>query len=508
MAEYKDLVRRRKELEKLLDRIAPPESMDLQQMLKGVGGDKLRDEKRRLYQKNQDAIAAAETRQQKILEQIGTLDEQIAAADPEQQRSRFTRTATALGTGAVVGTGLTALQESRLRRQGQSKLDDSGALEQRIRSINPDAPDAREQYKASHSTARRKRFYNPRRGLGTLAPGVAMAATGALGRFGIAPNVDEQSSREALTDLGQATMTAGMGQVVGQYGLNKTAGDTVSGSSLQAFEEARERAKRPPNALAAAGPQSTPPNALAAGGPPSGPSSGPAGPQSTPPAAPPQQSPVPQNRDTLVDAARAAGAKGKLTKAEAAKYLKKNVTAQNRAEVARVLRVKSGPNFASRIGKKIGSLAATTKTLPSIAGPIVAGVVGYDMASSDAEARDMGPVEQTTRGLGGAGAGVAAYEGGRRLMNNPLVQRTLGRVLPPVAAYDMTRGAMEEGMHAWQGGAEDPAASGPLSNLLSQYDKAQVPDRNPLTQARENPDEFDRALSEFLDFATQMQASP
>lgn len=220
-------------------------------------------------------------------------------------------------------------------------------------------------------------------------------------------------------------------------------------------------------------------------------------PQSRPPTLP--QTPVPTNAQTLVSAARAAGAQGKMTKADAAKYLQKNITDANRSTVAKALRVNPGPNFVDRIAKKIKGLSTTRTRLPGLAMPLVAGAIGYDIATSDAEARGLSPTERTTRGLMAGGAGAAAYEGGRRAFGAlerlaPTAMRAIGGGMAatlPAAAADLyqpepgrlaqERNIAARNMPSWMRGGY----------IEDAYQAAQLPERNPRSMPEgADPDVF------------------
>ena len=161
-------------------------------------------------------------------------------------------------------------------------------------------------------------------------------------------------------------------------------------------------------------------------------------PGAPPPAAPPPLSQTPLRRpsDRLVSAARAAGATGKMTKVDAADWLAKNITAENRTAAAAELGVKSGPNFAERISNRIKLLKTSTKPL-SIGLPLAVGVGAYGMGSSEAEAAGATPEEARAQGgkdaaaaAGGAGAGMWA------LNKLPSLARTLGRMSGPMMLND------------------------------------------------------------------------
>ena len=294
----------------------------------------------------------------------------------------------------------------------------------------------------TQSVARRFAPYGARAGTYFIPEGLAL-------REWLAPQIENQTARELTRAGGTGLMAAGAG----------LAGEGIYKSLT---------------------PQAVP-------GMPQTPISSPPLPQSRPPALP--QTPIQTNAQTLISAAREAGATGKLNKMDAAKFLKKKgaITDQNRGAVARALRVNPGPNFTDRIAKKIKGLSSTRTRLPSLAGPLIAGGLAYDIASSDAEARGMTPTERTTRGLAAGGAGAGFYEGGRRAFNAlerlaPNAMRALGGSMAatlPVAAADAyspdqaelnrDRNIAARNMPSWmRGGYVEDA-----------YQMAQVPEQNP-----------------------------
>jgi hypothetical protein len=255
--------------------------------------------------------------------------------------------------------------------------------------------------------------------------------------------------------------------------VSQAAGTGLLSAGLTNFGEGLARSFTAPDVPG--GPQSTPPPV--------------APPQSRPAIAPPAQS-VPTNAQTLINAARAAGAEGKLTKASAAKYLQKNITDQNRATVAKALRVSPGPNFTERLTKKVKGLSSSRKTLPGIALPFVAGAIGYDLATSDAEARGLSPVEKTTRGLATGTAAAGMYEGGRRIANKVLSPLARGMFEPGMAmSFDPLEGGSREATEQNISEARGQASSfapGLAENIMGiprsegeMYSKAQVPTPNP-----------------------------
>jgi hypothetical protein len=191
-----------------------------------------------------------------------------------------------------------------------------------------------------------------------------------------------------------------------------------------------------------------------------------------------------------------------MTKRQAAQHLAGNITAENRAAVARELGVKPGPNFATRLSGKVRELASTTRRVSAIALPIVTAAVGYDAARNAAEARGAGPVGQTASGIGAATAAGGAVYGAGKVAQLPPVQRAIGRVLPPVAAYGLARDAIDEATYT---GPEDPVGGfeSPFGQqAMSEYDAS----RNALSAADPSSSDFGQALDAFMQFVTQEMA--
>jgi hypothetical protein len=241
-------------------------------------------------------------------------------------------------------------------------------------------------------------------------------------------------------------------------------------------------------------PPGAPDNALSRAAPP------PATPPATPPGSPPPPPAAPStNSERLIRAAREAGATGKLTKAQAAQYLAGNVTAENRAAVARELGVKPGRNFATRLSGKVRAMASTTRRIPGIAAPIIAGAVAYDAARNAAEARGAGPVGQTATGAGAAtvaaGTTAAAMKGGQYLSKLPGVgaaARFLGKASGPMMLSEGAGELMRQGID--RGYLRDPAQMG------------QQPPQNALSAADPGSSDFGQALDAFMQFVTQEMA--
>lgn len=132
------------------------------------------------------------------------------------------------------------------------------------------------------------------------------------------------------------------------------------------------------------------------------------------------QGPKPGTKAYMQQQARDLGIKGasRMTKAEIAERL------------AGAMKEHGGKRT---VAKRITSAAG--KTSPLLA-PLLAGGIAYDAATSDAEAAGLSPSDARMRGLGtgaAAGAGTAGAIYGLSKAG-PAVTRTLGRIVPPIAA--------------------------------------------------------------------------
>ena len=257
-----------------------------------------------------------------------------------------------------------------------------------------------------------------------------------------------------------------------------------------------------------------------------------------PPAPPPPDAPTLRTpSDRLTSAARAAGAQGKLTKAAAADYLGANVTPQNRAAVAAELGVGPGEKITSAVKK-----LATSRKPSVIIAPMIAAGLGYDAASSDAEAAGATPSEARTQGaVVGAGAAAAtggAMYGASKLANFAPVKSLLGmagKASGPLMLNDM---AMQAHRGIYGSGPQflDLPEKSPVRSQLSSYaaeangplssaSALQIPENIPPNAARdaeaaamavEGPSparaaygdqKFDAALSGFLAMIEEYNSS-
>jgi hypothetical protein len=202
-------------------------------------------------------------------------------------------------------------------------------------------------------------------------------------------------------------------------------------------------------------------------------------PPAPPPNAPPQAPVLRTPSDRLTSAARAAGAQGKLTKAAAAKYLEANVTPENRAAVATELGVGPGQKITSAVKK-----LATSRKPSMIAGPMIAAGLGYDAASSDAEAAGATPAEARTQGAA-AGTGAAAATGGA-LYGLSKLPKALTRaagvgsgLLAPYAAADAYDPSPEELNRDRNVAARNLPSMLRGGAIEDAYQMAQVPEASP-----------------------------
>jgi hypothetical protein len=140
------------------------------------------------------------------------------------------------------------------------------------------------------------------------------------------------------------------------------------------------------------------------------------------------------------------------------------------------------------------TIASRVKKLPKVgvAGPLVAGLVGYDLATGDAQAADgstVGALDETARGLTGGAMGVTGYAGGRKLANTlanyaPTAMKAMGggmQMMMPTAAAEMTDYTPEETNMARNWTARNmPEVSQFVGGYPKEaYDMAQMPPPNP-----------------------------
>lgn len=386
-----------------------------------------------------------------------------------------------------------------------------------------------EQRKSAASLARRT----------DIDPAEKQAQLGRMNRKRLTRNVGQFAAPALLGGAGYATQNyfapmfpeelqgtvrmIGTGENAGAVtlGIHQMIDSLRRGNPVSDVDEARIRSdarpKAPSNAIAAAAPQSKPPTLQAGAGPYAGATTPvrlepPPRPRITPQnrgvlggpevqsrlireeakkySVPPSNTPdIPANRETLNAAVRAAGGPSGMSKQEATAFLEKAVHGDKRSEIAKALRVKSGPNFINRLKAKAYALASSRTRLDAVAGPIAAGFLAYSMLPEEAEAGqgEASTGQELARGATAFTAGAGAYEGGRRLMNvlaryAPNAVRATGGGLAmtvPTAVADMyspdeaelasDRNIAARNLPSWmRGGYVEDA-----------YQMAQVPERNP-----------------------------
>lgn len=345
------------------------------------------------------AIQDRITAYNQAIDRRGALTTQLAALEQKAQDSSWQNQARQAAPWAAVPVGMAF----GARKAGQIEKRQLGTQAAQMSGQIPDAP---------------KGWGSVRRFGGRMAPygnyGALFAAEG-LGLRALAPEIPNETARDAARATGTGLIGASIG-VTGKGVMNAFTPQGVPGAPFGGA---------PNLPMGPGGPALPPPGPTGAG-----PMAGQQRP-AVPPAAPPLRRPS----DRLVGAARAAGATGRLTKGDAAEYLTKNLTAENRTAAAAELGVKSGPNFAERISNRI-KLLKTSKT-PLVL-PLAVGAGAYALGSEEAEAAGASPSEARMQGgkdaaaaAGGVGAGMYG------LSKLPGLAATLGRMSGPAMLNDL-----------------------------------------------------------------------
>jgi hypothetical protein len=421
-------------------------------IMSGRSGQAEIDEGRRTIAENEKLYQDAVTKRGELQERVRTVTNEIGGAEStarEQEQEDWERSPI----GQAYEGGKVAVPAAAGMYLGHKT---AGGIERRQKAMSP----ARQQ---SMGTGRRFAPYAGKAMTYFIPEGLAL-------REYVAPRMKEGMGRDMVNAGGTGLLAAGA--VTTGEGLARS----LTPQAIPGIDD--KPPTMPDNALSRA----APPQALP--------------PPNTPPAAPTQPA---TNSERLERAAREAGARGKMTKAQAAQYLAGNVTAKNRAAVARELGVNPGPNFASRLSGKVRDMASTTRRLPGVALPIVAGTMAYDAASSSAEARGAGPVEQTATGAGAAtvagGTTAAAMKGGQYLSKVPGIgaaARFLGKAAGPMMLSEGAGELMRQGID--RGLLRDPAQMGGGQP------------QNALSAADPGSSDFGQALDAFMQFVTQEMA--
>jgi hypothetical protein len=402
--------------------------------------------------------------------------------------ARVTKLATEVGPYAV-GAGAGYMLSRGMKRRFDTKDAAAATSVSRLardRALNPAI--------AEQELNRLNRARMTRSGKQFMVP-AALAGAGELTRRYLAPNFEDKQTRDAINLVAtgeQAAATTLAAKQLYDVATRGSPNDPVDVATI------RSRAAAPPqNALDAAGRQALPPS---------------------------DETPAPRpNSARLIAAARAAGARGPLTKQAAADYLaaRGNVTPANRAAVAAELGAQPG----ERVGSVVRRLAST-RGASSIALPLIAGGLAYELAGEPAEAADgSGAVATPANRLAAAGTAAGTAYGINKLAQAlPAAANTafsaVSRMSPISMIDDMTnfvpiseeenaraQGAENQTMNALARAMPQSLQFGPIRRAS---EMSQVPERNPmfhevpdappnaLAVAGDQPDAFGAALADFM----------
>lgn len=346
------------------------------------------------------------------------------------------------------------------------------------REIDPSQPGARARYAGIGTAADATGVTKPRVvPVGGLGVGGGLVGLGLYSNFSRAPNAKSDEERAVWTGAGYGEMGAGAKMLASSAHRYFNPQVTLPADALADINFARQQG-------AGNGPlggfQSAPP--------PSDPNAGGQPPANSPP---PAKRP---NSDRVIAAARAAGAKGALTKVSAAKFLVRGITNENRGAVAKELGVNPGPNFASRTKDTLKTLAKT-RGASSIMLPAAVGGLAYDAATSQARASGSESPQQQglLSGLTAAGAAAAIPYGISKLP--AAVGTAFNAGGPGMAAGgidSMTDYSPDELAQGRNMLARNLPAWGRAGAVEDAYQMAQVPERNPIKTNLDNLlDEFE-----------------
>ena len=171
------------------------------------------------------------------------------------------------------------------------------------------------------------------------------------------------------------------------------------------------------------------------------PSSGPSAPAAPAALPPPEGEPV-QHSERLKLAASAAGGKPSSTKAGNVEAIKRNLTAENMADVAQSLKLSSDATRPQILQR----LRELSRTGGKLALPLAAGALAYEAMNNPAQAEDGSDVSPGAAGKAVAvGTGVAVGAGLNKLLSAaPAIGEVAGKVLGPelmLASPDMMHAA-------------------------------------------------------------------
>lgn len=360
--------------------------------------------------------------------------------DAEAKRIRDSQTATEqqardAQTGAIlagsVATGLgtgfggakmaehfatPAAQQEMTARAGQLKN-----LASTIRAVNPQGADAPSLYKDAVAAADAGKLTKTPVPWGTVPTGLGLAGFGAYSTWDRAPNSKSDTERALWTGTGYGEMSAGTKMLYDSMRRYNNPGVAYPADDLAAVMSARRMANGGPMtsvAPPASAPAYTPPQA----------------PPPPPPPPPPEDPVLRTPSDRLSSAARAAGAKGKLSKSMAAGYLTSaNINDANRAAVAAELGAKPGQQI-STIVKRL----AASRTPSSMLIPAAVGYGVYDALKNPAQADDgstpapKSTAEALAYGTGAGAATAGAVKGGESIAQRLMQSKFGAAVIPAI----------------------------------------------------------------------------
>ncbi len=340
---------------------------------------------------------AASNRQ--IREQNEAAERQRKADEQKAEKDRRTSLigASASGAGLAAGLGGGYLADKYGTAKANATLtarkEGAANLAQAARDIDPSQPGARLRYGEIGTAADKTGVLKPRvLPIGGLGVAAGLAGMGAYSTWHRAPEAKSDEERALWTGTGYGELGAGAKMLASSAHRYANPQIMANPGDVADIEYARKIGAG--NAPIGGFQQAQAPQP---GGPP-------AGPGTPPPQQPQGGQPTPlRNSERLINAAKAAGASGKITKAAAIKHLQRNINDGNRAAVAAALNVKPGPNFSARTRAAIKTMATRGKS--GLFFPLAAGAMAYDAARGQAQAAG---ADEASSQLSGGLAGAAA----------------------------------------------------------------------------------------------------
>ncbi len=455
-----------------------PGSKEYQKALDKFNSDKARNQGEIELRKAKIASDAADAEAKRKRDEAKSqadieATKKTAQEEHNRQTSLITAGSTAGGLTAGLAGGYAADKYGTAKANATLTARSEGArnLAAAAREIDPGQVGARARYSAIGQAADKTGVLNPRVvPYGGLGMAGALGGMGAYSTFHRAPEAQSDEERALWTGTGYGEMGAGAKMLASS--VNRYANPSVQlpPEALADIEFARQQgAGKAP----LGGYDRTQPAQIAQG-------------ENT---APSEPQPVRlRNSERLINAAREAGATGKLTKTDAAKWLARRVTDDNRAAVADALGVKPGDDFGPRIKNAIKDMAKSPGRSGIIL-PLAMGAVAYDAARSQAKAAGSQNPESAGIGAGLTAAGTTAaipYAISKLPASLANAARATGPGLAPSGIDSMTDYSPQEMAQAANWQARNLPSWARSQGVENAYQMAQVPERNP----------FDTVMSE------------